>query len=217
MQYLLTFLEGFISFISPCMLPMLPVYVSYFAAGEDKKHKTLIRSIFFVLGFTVVFTSLGLFAGTLGAALVRYHRILSIVCGIIIIIFGLSYMDLIRIPFLKGLHSDVKVKSIFSAFIFGVVYSISHTPCIGAFLGAALSQATTSGKALEGAVLLLVYSAGLGVPFILSALLIEQLKNAFNAVKKHYNVINKVCGIFLIIIGLMMAFGLLHKIIELFE
>ncbi|MBE6616901.1 MAG: cytochrome c biogenesis protein CcdA [Ruminococcaceae bacterium] len=217
MQYFLTFLEGFISFISPCMLPMLPIYISYFAAGADKKYKTFVRAISFVLGFTTVFTLLGLFAGTLGSLLVRYETVLNIICGVIVIIFGLSYMEVIHLPFLKGINSGVKVKGVFSAFLFGVVYSISHTPCVGAFLGAALSQATSAGKSLEGMLLLLVYSLGLGIPFILSALLIDQLQKAFAVVKKHHRVINIVCGIFLIVVGLMMAFGLMHKFIALFE
>ena len=217
MQYFLTFLEGFISFISPCMLPMLPIYVSYFAAGADKKYKTFARAISFVLGFTTVFTLLGLFAGTLGSLLVKYETVLNIICGVVVIIFGLSYMEVIHLPFFRGIKSGVKVKGIFSAYLFGVVYSVSHTPCVGAFLGAALSQATSTGKSFEGMLLLLIYSLGLGIPFILSALLIEQLQKAFAVLKKHHKLINIICGAFLIAIGLMMAFGLMHKVIALFE
>lgn len=217
MQYLLTFLEGFISFISPCMLPMLPIYVSYFAAGADKKYKTLLRAVSFVLGFTVVFTLLGLFAGTLGLALIKYQTILNVVCGLIVIIFGLSYMEVIRLPFLKGMSGRMNIKSVFSAFLFGMIYSVSLTPCVGAFLGAALSQATSSGGALEGTLLLLVYSLGLGIPFVMSAALIDQLQKAFATVKKHYKIINIVCGVFLIVIGLMMALGLMNKVLAFFS
>ncbi len=217
MQYILTFLEGFISFISPCMLPMLPIYVSYFAAGSDKKYKTLLRAVSFVLGFTVVFTLLGLFAGSVGSLLWRYQTALNIVCGVIIIIFGLSYMDVIRLPFLKGMQGGMKIKGIFSAFLFGMIYSVSLTPCVGAFLGAALSQATSAGGAVEGTLLLLIYSLGLGIPFVLSAVLIDQLGKAFSVIKKHYKVINMVCGIFLILIGVMMALGLMNKVLALFS
>jgi len=216
-QYILTFLEGFISFISPCMLPMLPIYVSYFAGGEQKKHKTLLRAIFFVLGFSVVFTLLGLFAGSVGMLLRKYETVLNIVCGIIIIIFGLSYMEVIRLPFFSGMGKGMKITSVFSAFLFGMIYSVSLTPCVGAFLGAALSQATSAGGAREGTLLLLVYSLGLGIPFVLSAVLIDQLKGAFSAVKKHYKVINLISGIFLILIGVMMALGLMNKVLALFS
>lgn len=217
MQYILTFLEGFISFISPCMLPMLPIYVSYFSAGSDRKYKTWLRSVCFVLGFTVVFTLLGLFAGSLGSLLWKYQTVLNIICGIIIIIFGLSYLDVIRLPFLKGMQGGMKIKGMFSAFLFGMIYSVSLTPCVGAFLGAALSQATSSGGALEGTLLLLVYSLGLGIPFILSAVLLDQLGKTFAAIKKHYKIINTVCGIFLIVIGVMMALGLMNKVLALFS
>ena len=102
LQYLITFLEGIISFISPCMLPLLPLYISYFAGKADKKGHIFLRAGFFVLGFTVVFTALGLFAGTLSGFLATYGRIINIVCGIIVILFGLSYLEVIRIPFFKG-------------------------------------------------------------------------------------------------------------------
>ena len=92
MQYAITFLEGLISFISPCMLPMLPLYISYFAGNTNKKNYTLLRAAAFVLGFTLVFTALGLFAGTLGSALTRYRQIVNLVCGAIVILFGLSLL-----------------------------------------------------------------------------------------------------------------------------
>ena len=216
MQYLITFLEGIISFISPCMLPMLPVYISYFAGDADKKGKTLIRAFAFVLGFTAVFTSLGLFAGSLGAFLIKYRVAVNIVSGAIVIIFGLSYLDVIRIPWLRGFDNNIQVKGLFSAFLFGVVYSISHTPCVGAFLGSALMMASSSGKTMQGGLLLLVYSLGIGVPFILSAVLIGKLSHAFDFIKKHYRVINIVCGVFLILIGVLMAAGIMHRVMHVF-
>ena len=92
MEFVITFLEGFISFISPCMLPMLPLYISYFAGGADKKHKVFLRAFSFILGFTVVFSLLGLFAGTLGAFLKEYKTVVNIVGGLLIVVFGLSYL-----------------------------------------------------------------------------------------------------------------------------
>ena len=209
MQYFITFLEGLISFISPCMLPMLPVYVSYFAGGADKKRANLPRALAFVLGFTAAFCLMGLFAGTLGALLLRYQRRVSLVCGLIVILFGLSCLEIIRLPFFKGMNSGRTVKGVFSAFVFGLIYSVSLTPCVGAFLGSALMLASSSGTAMQGLLLLVCYSLGLGLPFLISALLLERLSGVFSWIKAHYNVINKICGAFLILIGLLMCFGLL--------
>lgn len=217
MQYLITFLEGFISFISPCMLPMLPLYISYFAGNADKKHKTVLRAGGFIAGFTLIFTLLGLFAGTLGVFLMKYQTVVNIVCGIIVIIFGLSYLEIIKLPFFKGMKELKPVTSIFSAFIFGMIYSVSLTPCVGAFLGSALMLASSAGGALKGALLLLVYSLGLGIPFLISAILIEKLNTAFSFIKKHYKIVNIVCGIFLIVVGIMIAFGSMNAILALFS
>ena len=217
MDFFITFLEGFISFISPCMLPMLPLYISYFAGGSESKNKTFVRALCFVLGFTVVFCSLGVFAGTIGSLLIRYKTIVNIVCGAIVIFFGLSYLEIINLPFLKGMNSARKADSPFSAFVFGIVYSVSLTPCVGAFLGSALMMASASGTMLKGLLLLLAYSLGLGIPFLLSALLLENLNTVFKSVKKHYKVINTVCGIFLIVLGILMATGIQNKILSFFS
>lgn len=215
MQYLITFLEGIISFISPCMLPMIPLYISYFSGdNKDNRRKTILSSIAFVIGFTVVFCILGLFAGTIGQVLTKYKRIVNLICGIIIILFGLTYLDFIKIPFFKGMKKKEKVTGVFFAFIFGIIFSINLTPCIGAFLGSALMMASSSQNMIEGVLLLFVYSLGLGIPFILSAVLLDKLKNTFNFIKKHYKVINVVCGVFLIIIGILMAFGILSTFLN---
>ena len=211
MQFVITFLEGLISFVSPCMLPMLPVYVSYFAGGADKKRANLFRAMAFVLGFTVAFCLMGLFAGTLGSLLLRYQRAVTIVCGLIVIVFGLSYLEILPLPFFKGMSSGRSVTGVFSAFVFGLVYSVSLTPCVGAFLGSALMLASSSGTALQGLLLLVCYSLGLGLPFLISALLLEQLSGVFGWIKAHYGVMNRICGGFLIVIGLLMAFGLLDR------
>lgn len=211
MQYLITFLEGIISFISPCMLPMLPMYISYFAGGTGEKKKTFVRALAFVLGFTVVFTLLGVFAGTLGRFLTRYQTVVNIVCGIMVVIFGLSYLDILPLPFFKGVQSGGKqIAGIFSAFLFGVIYSVNLTPCVGAFLGSALMLASSAGSTVMGMLLLLAYSLGLGIPFVISAVLIDKFRDVFGFIKKHYKVINIVCGVFLIVIGILMMTGLLQ-------
>lgn len=217
MQYLITFLEGIISFISPCMLPMLPLYISYFAGNADKKHKTVSRAAGFIAGFTLVFTLLGLFAGTLGTFLIKYQTVVNIICGLAVVIFGLSYLEIIKLPFFKGMQEMKPVTSIFSAFIFGMIYSVSLTPCVGAFLGSALMLASSTGGAIKGALLLLTYSLGLGIPFFFSAILIEKLNSAFTFIKKHYKIVNTVCGIFLIIVGIMIMFGSMNAVISFFS
>ena len=217
MQYLITFLEGIISFISPCMLPMLPLYISYFAGNADKRHHVLLRALAFVLGFTAVFTALGLFAGTLGTFLARYQTMVNIVGGVIVILFGLSYLEVIRLPFFKGMKGGKEIGGVFSAFLFGMIYSVSLTPCVGAFLGSALMLASTTGGAAQGALLLLTYSLGLGVPFLLSAVLIDKLNAAFTWIKRHYRAINLGCGIFLIVVGVMMALGWMNVVMSVFS
>ena len=231
MLYLITFLEGIISFISPCMLPMLPLYLSYFA-GDAGKHsldaanseeqnpsqsRVFLHACAFVVGFSVVFIALGVFAGSLGMLLTRYQTILNIVCGAIVILLGLSYLEIIRIPFFTGMKTAKKAGSVLSAFVFGVIYSVSLTPCIGAFLGSALMMASSSGGAVRGALLLLCYTAGLGIPFLISAVLIDGLQSAFRFIKQHYRVINTVSGIFLILIGLCMMLGWMNRLMALFS
>lgn len=200
MNILLTFTEGLISFVSPCMLPMLPVYVAYFSADEAGRPKTFARAVSFTIGFTVVFVALGVFAGSLGAALAAHRAAVNGVCGLAVVLFGLGYLGLFRLPFsgLKGGHNPT---SVFSALVFGLVYSVSLTPCVGAFLGAALMQAASEGGAIRGALLLLAYSLGLGVPFVISALMLGKLGTAFAFIKRRYNIINPICGGVLIVFG----------------
>lgn len=217
MQYIITFLEGIISFISPCMLPMLPLYISYFAGNADKRSHVLARALAFMLGFTAIFTALGLFAGTLGSFLLRYQTVVNIVGGLIVILFGLNYLEVIQLPIFKGMKSGPEIRGVVSAFLFGLIYSVSLTPCVGAFLGSALMLASTTGGAVKGALLLLTYSLGLGVPFLLSAVLLDHLNSAFSWIKQHYGIINRICGIFLVVIGILMALGLMNTVMAVFS
>lgn len=221
MDYLVTFLEGIITFVSPCLLPMLPIYLAYFAGasaadasegadGRNHTRRTMANAAGFVLGFTLVFVALGAFAGTFGAALTRYSAVLNVVCGIIVIVFGLSFMGAVNIPLLQRTvrpRLDVLPRTFPSAVLFGIVFSIGWTPCVGAYLGSALLLASTQASALHGVVLLLVYSAGLGVPFLISAFAIDQLAGAFAFVRQHYDTVNIVCGMLLVIVGVLMATG----------
>lgn len=217
MQYFITFTEGIISFLSPCMLPMLPVYLTYFAGGQNKKQKTFLRALAFTAGFTLTFCLMGLFAGTVGAFLRRYRTAVQIVSGTIVVLFGLSYLEVFRLPFFKGIKEHKQITGVFTAFVFGLIYSVSLTPCVGAFLGSALMLASVSASAWRGVLLLLVYSLGMAIPFLLSALLLEKLTAAFTFIKKHYKTVNAVCGGFLILVGVLMACGVLNRFLTLLQ
>lgn len=213
LEALTTMLEGLITFISPCVLPMIPVYVLYFAgAAEGRQAKrTLARALCFVLGFTALFVLLGVFAGTLGALLVRHQRAVNLVCGLVMILFGLHYAGVLRIGLLdRTVKPDVQVqpKGYASCALLGAVFAVGWTPCTGPLLGSAMMLAAGKGSAPAGAVLLACYSLGLGLPFVLCALLIDRLKGALAVVKRHYRAVNRVCGVFLILVGLAMMTGL---------
>ncbi len=217
MHYFIAFLEGIITFISPCLLPMLPVYVSYFAGGERASFaKTLKNSLGFVLGFTLLFVMMGALAGSVGSLLEKYKTVLNIVSGLIVIVFGLSYLGVFRLNVFKGISKKTEVQNpgFFSSLVFGMIFSVGWTPCVGAFLGSALMMAAGSGRVLEGTTMLLVYSLGLGIPFIFSALLIDKLKGAFGFIKRNYKYINIICGSLLIVVGVLMASGLFGKLVS---
>ena len=216
MTYLIAFLEGLLTFISPCLLPMLPIYITYFAGGGERSSaKTVLRALGFILGFTTVFVSMGALASTIGGFLAKYQTAVNIVSGLIIILLGLNFIGILKINIFKGQAKSLNTEnmSFFSAFLFGVIFSVGWTPCVGAFLGSALIMASTSGTVLKGILMLLFYSLGLGVPFMISAVLIDNLKSAFNFIKKHYNIINIVSGCLLVIIGVLMATGLLGRVL----
>ena len=217
MQYLITFLEGMITFISPCVLPMLPVYALYFTAGEQEGRagRALTRALGFVLGFTLLFVALGVFAASLGALLAVHQRAVNLVTGAVVVLFGLHYMGALRIGLLqRTVRPDVQVKAqgFFSCVLLGVVFAVGWSPCTGAFLGSAMMLAASRSGAVEGMLLLLCYSLGLGVPFVLCALLIDRLKGALAAVKRHYAVVNRVCGAFLVLVGVLMMTGLFARL-----
>ena len=215
MQYIISFFEGILTFISPCLLPMLPVYISYFAGGQQNSRKTLTNALGFILGFTVVFTAMGALAGTLGSFLSKYQTVVNIVSGLIVIFFGLNFMGIIKLNLFKGsARMQTGNLGFFSSLLFGMVFSIGWTPCVGAFLGSALMLASQQGHVLEGTLMLLSYSLGLGIPFLLSAVLIDQLKGAFNFIKRHYTLINYICGGLLVLMGILMATGILNDVLQ---
>ncbi len=221
MEYIMSFLEGIITFISPCLLPMLPIYISYFAGGEiaNNKRQTIKNATGFVLGFTIVFVMLGTFASSIGTVLRQYNQILQIVFGIIMILFGLNFMGILNIKILNNTKSGVKAKTkdlnFISSLTLGIIFSITWTPCIGTFLGSALMLAATANHVIEGTIMLLCFSLGLAIPFLISAFLIHKLKTAFDYIKAHYKIINRICGIFLIGIGILMITGYMRYFLSL--
>ncbi len=204
MMYLLLFLEGLASFISPCVLPMLPLYLSYLTAKDD--NKVVKNSIGFILGFTITFVILGLLSSTIGIYLTTYMDYIKIVFGLFIVLLGLNYMNLIKLPFINKeskINFKFKNKNFFEALLFGLVFSITWTPCVGVFLGTALMQVMEKGDIILGMISLLIYSLGLAIPFIISAIFIKKLNN-FEFIKKHYNIIINISGIILIVFGFYM-------------
>ena len=169
-------------------------------------------SLFFVLGFTLMFVVFGGLVGLVSGYVAKYKKIINIVAGGIVVIFGLSYIGLFRLPFFKGIAKSHKIKSVWSAFLFGIVFAVGVGPCTGAFLGSALALASTSGTVAKGIALLLCYSLGIGIPFIVTAILTDKTKKLFGFIKRHFKVIKIISGSLLVVIGILMATGVMDKL-----
>lgn len=210
MKYVFTFIEGIASFISPCLLPMIPIYISYFIGEDNKKtSKTIINSIGFVLGFTTIFLILSIFASSLGGLISGYIKYVKIIFGILIILLGLNYMEILNLKIVNKsnvINTNTKDLNFLKSILFGILFSISWTPCIGTFLSSALLLIAKEQDMIKGIILMLLYSIGLGIPFVVSVILIEKLKNAFKFIKKHYDKIKIISGIILIIMGIYIIF-----------
>ena len=210
MACIAAFLEGIITFISPCLLPMLPIYLAYFAGGTSEGNRATARNALgFIAGFTLVFVAMGALAGSIGGLLSQYQTAVNIVCGGIVILLGLDFLGVIKLGLFQGARTTGPTQRLtfLSSLSLGVVFSLGWTPCVGAFLGSALMLAGQQGHVLEGVLMLLAYSAGLGIPFFASALLIDQLKGAFDAIKRHYDLITKASGALIVLLGVLMATG----------
>ena len=217
MQYFISFLEGIITFISPCLLPMLPIYVSYFAGGGENTstRRTLKNALGFVLGFTLVFIAMGALAGTVGSFFKGHQTLVDLISGVVVVFFGLHFLGVLKLNLFRGMNTSIQGLGFFSSLLFGIIFSGGWTPCVGAFLGSALMLASQQGQALTGVGMLLCYSLGLGIPFVLSAVLIDRLKGAFDFIKRNYRIINLICGGLLILVGILMMTGLLGRFLTL--
>ena len=210
MEYLFTFLEGIASFVSPCLLPMVPIYIAYFVGKEEEKSKkALVNAIGFVLGFTTVFVILAIFASQLGKFVSHYMKYIKILLGAIIILFGLNYMEVLNLKFMnkmKTMQANTENLNFAKSFLFGILFSVSWTPCIGTFLSSALLLVAKGQELVKGIFLMIVYSIGLGIPFILSVVLIEKIKGVFAIFKKNFSKIKKISGAILIFMGIYVIF-----------
>ncbi|MDO5063258.1 MAG: cytochrome c biogenesis CcdA family protein [Peptostreptococcaceae bacterium] len=225
MEYLILFLEGVITFISPCLLPMLPIYITYFIGDVDQedhgehKLRALKNSAGFVLGFSIVFVLLGAAAGTVGKFMFEHSRLINIITGAIIVFFGLSYLGVIKLSILQRTYraqSNVEPVKFGKAILFGMIFSIGWTPCVGTFLGSALLIAANAQTVVKGSLMLLAFSLGLGIPFMISAVLLDKMMGAIDFIDRHHAVIHKIAGILLIIIGLTMMTGHFTRFLMMF-
>lgn len=208
--YMFSFLEGILTFISPCILPMLPIYFFYLAgvSGEEeiRRGKLLLNSTGFVLGFTIIFVILGATATTLGNFLNDNITIFRHISGLVMIVFGLNFMGIYNLHFLnvdKRLNYNMNDLNLIKSIIFGMVFAFGWTPCVGVFLGSALLMASNSNSIWQGIILLLLYSAGLGLPFILSAILFDSINTTFKQIQRFHRIIGIVSGLVLVLAGIL--------------
>lgn len=215
----LVFMEGLASFLSPCLLPLLPVYIGYLSGeiteGKYNRKTLIINSLFFSIGFSIVFILMGVTASSIGQFLNEYKDVLIKAGAVIIIIFGLFHIGILKLDFLyreKRFDIQYKKSNIINSIIFGMAFAFGWTPCIGPILGSVLFLAGASGSAAYGAYLLFIYSLGLSIPFIITAALIELISAKLRAIQKYSRIINIISGLILILLGIALFTGYLFKL-----
>lgn len=219
-------IAGFLSFASPCVLPLVPPYLCYVTglsleevtasgAARAVRRRVLFSSLVFVLGFSTVFVLLGATASVVGRAVARYQDILSIVAGLVIIVMGLHFLGLFRIPLLyreARVRIEAKPAGLFGAYVLGLAFAFGWTPCIGPVLAAILAVAGSAETVARGAGLLAVYSLGLGIPFLIVAAFADSFVAALGRFRRHLPKVEKAMGAFLVIAGLLFLTGQMARI-----
>jgi cytochrome c-type biogenesis protein len=213
-------LAGIISFLSPCVLPLVPPYLVYLtgatiehvASDEEQrasKRAVMLSALLFVLGFSTVFVALGASASLVGGLIRAWSAQLSVIAGIAIILMGLHFLGLTRIGFLmrEGRLPIPKPVGLWGAYVMGLAFAFGWTPCIGPILAAILSVAAAEATVAKGAGLLAVYSAGLGIPFLVAAFMVEQFSSAFSRMKAHLATVERVMGALMILTGIAFLTG----------
>ena len=217
----IAFFAGLISFVSPCVLPLIPGYVSFICGTTlnelDLKSKNFIlkKSLFFSLGFSLVFIALGATATFIGSFLLQNSQILSIISGLVIIFFGIYLLELIKINFLNKNLGNYKIKfsdNLLFPLMVGIGFGFGWTPCIGPILGSILAYASMENSIYRGVLLLSIYSLGLAVPFVVSSLILKKFLIFSKKSKSYLNTIKKFSGLTLLITGLLIVTGKLQII-----
>jgi cytochrome c-type biogenesis protein len=218
---LAAFAAGFLSFVSPCVLPLIPGYISFVSglsveemrgdvAPSTSRLKVFVTSLAFVIGFSIVFVALGASATAMGKFLFARLPLLSKIAGVILIIFGLHTMGVFRLAFLeseKRVQTQRKPAGPLGALLVGIAFAFGWTPCIGPILGGILAIAGSKNSVGEGVTLLAVYSLGLGIPFLITSLAINQFFGAARRIRKYYHAIELASGALLIVIGVLIVSG----------
>jgi len=215
---LVALVAGLLSFLSPCVLPIVPPYLACMSgttiadlrAAEAGRNKAIVPALFFVLGLSTIFLILGFAASVAGAALLPYQSYLNALAGILVMVFGLHFLHILRIPFLDRearMEAGDHGGSAFGAYLLGLAFAFGWTPCIGPQLGAILSLAASEGSVPRGTALLAVYAAGLGIPFLIVAAFLPRMGGFLDWMKRHMDVIERIMGLLLWTIGLMMLTG----------
>ncbi len=215
-------LAGLVSFLSPCVLPLVPPYLGYLGGttidqmtaegGLERTvwRRVVIASVFFVLGFTTVFVGLGAGASMFGQMIQTYRSELAMVAGVVIILFGLHFLGILRIPLLYSearYHGEVSGASFAGAYLLGLAFAFGWTPCVGPVLATVLALAAQEASLAAGVKLLLVYSLGLGVPFVLAAVAIRPFMSFMMRFRRHLGTLEKVMGALLVLTGILFLTG----------
>lgn len=216
LSLLIATLAGVLSFLSPCVLPIVPPYLAFMAGssvdemskGRDKK--VIAMAAFFVMGLSTVFIFLGFAASAFGQVFLQYQEQMGMVAGAVIVVFGLHFLGILKIPFLyreARFDAGDQSGSLFGAYILGLAFAFGWTPCIGPVLGAILSLAAQEGSIERGIIMMAFYAMGLGLPFMLAAIFMHKFLGVMKSLRKHMGMIEKIMGVMLIVVGVMLVTG----------